>query len=60
MVTVTGWGTLNEGGLGLPNVLHKVTFWKRKLWPSLQHFFVKVDVPVVSDEDCRASYEAGG
>merc|ERR1719361_1763541 len=42
MVTVTGWGTLNEGGLGLPNVLHKV------------------DVPVVSDEDCRASYEAGG
>merc|ERR1711970_9171 len=25
MVTVTGWGTLNEGGLGLPNVLHKVS-----------------------------------
>merc|ERR1712168_661199 len=23
--TVTGWGTLNEGGFGLPNVLHKVT-----------------------------------
>merc|ERR1712002_1413592 len=42
MVTVTGWGTLNEGGLGLPNVLHKV------------------GVPVVSDEDCRASYEAAG
>jgi len=42
MVTVTGWGTLNEGGLGLPNVLHKV------------------DVPVVSDEECRASYAAAG
>merc|ERR1712142_1438383 len=25
MVTVTGWGTTSEGGLGLPNVLHKVT-----------------------------------
>merc|ERR1711970_984451 len=23
--TVTGWGTLKEGGFGLPNVLHKVT-----------------------------------
>jgi len=23
--TVTGWGTLNEGGFSLPNVLHKVT-----------------------------------
>merc|ERR1711872_679893 len=23
--TVTGWGTLSEGGFGLPNVLHKVT-----------------------------------
>jgi len=22
---VTGWGTLSEGGFGLPNVLHKVT-----------------------------------
>ena len=21
---VTGWGTLNEGGFSLPNVLHKV------------------------------------
>ena len=28
MVTVTGWGTTSEGGLGLPNVLHKVTFFK--------------------------------
>ena len=27
MVTVTGWGTTSEGGLGLPNVLHKVTFF---------------------------------
>ena len=26
MATVTGWGTLSEGALGLPNVLHKVTF----------------------------------
>merc|ERR1712172_100957 len=25
MATVTGWGTTSEGGLGLPNVLHKVT-----------------------------------
>jgi len=40
--TVTGWGTLSEGGFGLPNVLHKVT------------------VPVVSDEDCNASYGASG
>merc|ERR1711970_1444454 len=40
--TVTGWGTLNEGGFGLPNVLHKVT------------------VPVVSDEDCNAAYNANG
>jgi len=42
MVTVTGWGTLSEGALGLPNVLHKV------------------DVPVVSDEECKASYAAAG
>merc|ERR1712037_450321 len=42
MATVTGWGTLSEGTLGLPNVLHKV------------------DVPVVSDEDCKASYGAAG
>ena len=26
MATVTGWGTLSEGALGLPNVLHKVAF----------------------------------
>jgi len=38
MCTVTGWGTLSEGGFGLPNKLHKV------------------DVPVVSDEDCNESY----
>ena len=25
MCTVTGWGTLNEGGINLPNILHKVT-----------------------------------
>ena len=25
MCTVTGWGTLSEGGLTLPNILHKVT-----------------------------------
>lgn len=25
MCTVTGWGTLSEGGFGLPNVLHKVS-----------------------------------
>ena len=25
MCTVTGWGTLNEGGFSLPNILHKVT-----------------------------------
>jgi len=24
-ITVTGWGTLSEGGFNLPNVLHKVT-----------------------------------
>ena len=25
MCTVTGWGTLSEGGINLPNILHKVT-----------------------------------
>jgi trypsin len=40
--TVTGWGTLSEGGLNLPNVLHKV------------------NVPIVSDEDCNASYQSSG
>merc|ERR1711953_1035624 len=25
MCTVTGWGTLSEGGFSLPNILHKVT-----------------------------------
>merc|ERR1719276_55588 len=25
MATVTGWGTTSEGGLALPNILHKVT-----------------------------------
>jgi hypothetical protein len=32
---VTGWGTTSEGGLLLPNILHKV------------------EVPVVSDEECN-------
>ncbi|XP_023341659.1 trypsin-1 [Eurytemora carolleeae] len=40
--TVTGWGTLNEGGISLPNVLHKV------------------NVPVVSDEECNKNYASSG
>merc|ERR1712121_570875 len=36
--TVTGWGTTSEGGIFLPNKLHKV------------------NVPVVSDDDCNVSY----
>lgn len=42
MATVTGWGTLSEGGFSLPNVLHKV------------------DVPVVSDEECNKDYSSAG
>ena len=89
MVTVTGWGTTSEGGLGLPNVLHKVTFFigvvektqkdtlgvddcKLRSYRARQHdpnhrgkvfnemIFVKVTLPVVSDEDCNAAYGAAG
>jgi len=40
IATVTGWGTTNEGGISLPNTLHKV------------------DVPVVSDEECNKDYSS--
>ena len=69
MATVTGWGTLSEGALGLPNVLHKVAFENvmivrydpLSVRKGLYNFFFgQVDVPVVSDEDCKASYGAAG
>jgi len=42
LATITGWGTLTEGGFSLPNVLHKV------------------EIPVVSDDDCDSAYASAG
>ena len=59
MCTVSGWGTTSEGG-ALARILQKVEKIfanannKKNIYEHLKIF--QVDVPVVSDDDCRDSY----
>ena len=57
MCTVSGWGTTSEGG-ALARILQKVekifSSNKKNIYEHPKIF--QVDVPVVSDDDCRDSY----
>ena len=57
MCTVSGWGTTSEGG-ALARILQKVgkIFANNKKNIYVHPKIFQVDVPVVSDDDCRDSY----
>ena len=57
MCTVSGWGTTSEGG-ALARILQKVEkiFANNKKNICFHPKIFQVDVPVVSDDDCRDSY----